>query len=53
MPAPLSMASAARARGDVQCLHTWKTEESAVGISVGAWQRTARELIDGYCFERR
>jgi hypothetical protein len=55
MPAPLSMASATLARGDVQCLHTGEPKivqwASRQAREVQQW--TARELIDGYCFERR
>jgi hypothetical protein len=49
MPAPLSMVSATRARGDVQCLHTgepkivqWASRQTR---EVQQW--TASELIDG------
>jgi hypothetical protein len=55
MPAPLSMVSATRARGDVQCLHTGEPKivqwASRQAREVQQWM--ASELIDGYCFERR
>jgi hypothetical protein len=52
MRAPLSMVSATRAQGDVQCLHTrepkivqWASRQAR---EVQQW--TASELIDGYRF---
>jgi hypothetical protein len=55
MPALLSMVSATRARGDVQCLHTGEPKmvqlASRQAREVQQW--TASESIDGYCFERR
>jgi hypothetical protein len=55
MPAPLSMVSVTRARGDVQCLHTGEPRrvQWASRRAREVQQRTAGELIDGYCFERR
>jgi hypothetical protein len=55
MPSPLSMVSARRARGDVQCLHTGepKIVQWASRRAREVQQRAAGELIDGYCFERR
>jgi hypothetical protein len=55
MPAPLSMVSATRARGDVQCLHTGESRrvQWAFRRAREVQQRAAGELIDGYCFERR
>jgi hypothetical protein len=55
MAAPLSMVSATRARGDVQCQHTGEPKivqwTSRQAREVQQW--TASELIDGYRFERR
>jgi hypothetical protein len=54
MPATLSMVSATRARGDVQCLHTGeKIVQWASRQACEVQQWTASELIDGYRFERR
>jgi hypothetical protein len=50
MPAPLSMVSATRARGNVQCLHTGEPKRVQWASRRA---RAAGELIDGYCFERR
>src|SRR3982074_1235214 len=47
MPAPLSMVSATRARGDMRCLHAGEPRRARE-----VQQRTAGELIGGYCFER-
>jgi hypothetical protein len=49
------MVSATRARGDVQCLHTGepKIVQWASRQAREVQQRTAGELIDGDCFERR
>jgi hypothetical protein len=52
MPAPLSMVSATRARGDVQCLHAGEPK-IVQWVSRQARQRVSSELIDGYWFERR
>src|ERR1700739_808147 len=52
MPAPLSMVSATRARGDVQFLHAGKPK-IVQWVSRQARQRVSNELIDGYWFERR
>ena len=52
MPAPLSMVSATRARGDVQCLHTGEPKiVQWTSLEVQQW--TVSESIDGYRFERR
>ena len=54
MPAPLSMVSATRARGDVQCLHTGEKIVQWASRQVRDVQQwTDSELIDGYRFERR
>src|SRR5262249_35482305 len=54
MPATLSMVSATRARGDVQCLHTGeKIVQWASRQACEVQQWTASELIEGYRFERR
>src|SRR5215813_13473364 len=54
MPAPRSMVSATRVRGDVQCLHTGeKVMQCASRQARKVQQWTANELIDGYRFERR
>jgi hypothetical protein len=55
MPAPLSMVSATRARGDVQlsAYREPKIVEWASRRAREVQQRTASELIDGYCFQRR
>jgi hypothetical protein len=55
MAAPLSMVSATRARGDVQCQHTGEPKivqwTSRQAREVQQWP--ASELIDGYRFGRR
>jgi hypothetical protein len=55
MPAPLSMVSATRARGDVMAAYWGNGREMqwASRRARGVHQRAAGELINGYCFERR